>query len=199
MQKTTFTLILALASAPTMGRVAAQSAPFNEVGVIMGHWHIISKNVEANKKIFPAMGGKLLMPGGARLMMFPGVYINLTLGNEKGDGGTRGSVVNHVGFVVNNVQERVAQWEAAGVAVLPGNSNRIDDRIISNPVYVGEVVHKDTSYPGEHQAIIERALWQRVQGILKESPRKRAAHSRARTPALLKGRDLRPEWRGHDT
>jgi hypothetical protein len=182
-----------------MGRVAAQSAPFNEVGVIMGHWHIISKNVEANKKIFPAMGGKLLMPGGARLMMFPGVYINLTLGNEKGDGGTRGSVVNHVGFVVNNVQERVAQWEAAGVAVLPGNSNRIDDRIISNPVYVGEVVHKDTSYPGEHQAIIERALWQRVQGILKESPRKRAAHSRARTPALLKGRDLRPEWRGHDT
>jgi hypothetical protein len=60
-------------------------------------------------------------------------------------------------------------------------------RIISNPVYVGEAVHKGTSYPGEHKAIVERALWQRVQGILKENPRKRAAHSRARTPALLKG------------
>jgi DNA invertase Pin-like site-specific DNA recombinase len=60
-------------------------------------------------------------------------------------------------------------------------------RIISNPVYVGEARHKGTSYPGEHKAIIDRALWQRVQDILKVSPRKRAAHSRARTPALLKG------------
>jgi site-specific DNA recombinase len=60
-------------------------------------------------------------------------------------------------------------------------------RIISSPVYVGEAVHKGTSYPGEHKAIIDRPLWERVQSILKESPRKRAAHSRARTPALLKG------------
>jgi site-specific DNA recombinase len=60
-------------------------------------------------------------------------------------------------------------------------------RIISNPVYVGEAVHKGTSYLGEHMAIIDRPLWQRVQDILKVSPRKRAAHSRARTPALLKG------------
>jgi site-specific DNA recombinase len=60
-------------------------------------------------------------------------------------------------------------------------------RIINNPVYVGEAVHKGTSYPGEHKAIINRALWQRVQDILRVSPRKRAANSRARTPALLKG------------
>jgi site-specific DNA recombinase len=60
-------------------------------------------------------------------------------------------------------------------------------RIISNRVYIGEAVHKGTSYPGEHRAIIDRPLWERVQSILKESPRKRAAHSRARTPALLKG------------
>ena len=60
-------------------------------------------------------------------------------------------------------------------------------RIITNPVYAGEARHKGTSYPGEHKAIIDRALWRRVQDILKESPRKRAANSRARTPALLKG------------
>jgi len=60
-------------------------------------------------------------------------------------------------------------------------------RIISNPVYVGEARHKGTSYPGEHEALIDRALWRRVQDILKEHPRKRAANSRARTPALLKG------------
>jgi site-specific DNA recombinase len=60
-------------------------------------------------------------------------------------------------------------------------------RIIKNPVYVGEAAHKGMSYPGEHSAIINRKLWERVQAILKESPRKRAANSRSRTPALLKG------------
>src|SRR4029077_14597052 len=90
----------------TIGTVAAQPAPYNEVGVTMGHWHIISKDVEANKKIFLGMGAKMFMIGGNPFMMFPGTYINLTLGNEKGEGGTQGSVVNHVGFIVNNVQER---------------------------------------------------------------------------------------------
>ena len=51
-------------------------------------------------------------------------------------------------------------------------------RIITNPVYVGEARHKGTSYPGEHKAIVDRKLWDRVQAILKESPRKRAASSR---------------------
>ena len=37
------------------------------------------------------------------------------------------------------------------------------------------------------QAIIDQGLWDKVHGILKESPRKRAANTRAQTPALLKG------------
>jgi len=102
---------LLFASTLAAGTAAAQPAPFNETGVTMGHWHLISKDVEANKKIFLAMSGKLFMPGGNPVMMFPGIYINLNLGTEKGDGGSQGSVVNHVGFIVNNVQERVAQWK----------------------------------------------------------------------------------------
>src|SRR5215831_12427315 len=112
---------------------AAQPAAFNDVGVTMGHWHIVSKDVEANKKLFLGMGGQLFMPGGNPLMMFPGVYINLNLGTEKGDGGTQGSVVNHVGFIVNNVQEQVAKWKAADVPVLPGNNNRLDQAFVVTP------------------------------------------------------------------
>src|SRR5262249_28746456 len=112
---------------------AAQPAPFNDIGVTMGHWHIISKDVEANKKLFLAMGGKLFMPAGAPVIMFPGVYISLNLGTETGEGGSQGSVVNHVGFIVNNVQERVAQWKAAGVRVLPGNNNRLDQAFVETP------------------------------------------------------------------
>ena len=93
---------LMLASTVAAGTAVAQPAPFNEVGVTMGHWHIISKDAEANKKIFTGMGGKLLA-GAQPVMMFPGVYINLTLGTEKGEGGTRGSVVNHVGFIVKGL------------------------------------------------------------------------------------------------
>jgi predicted enzyme related to lactoylglutathione lyase len=117
----------------TAGTAAAQPAPFNPIGVTMGHWHIVSKDVEANKKLFLAMGGRLFMPGGNPVMMFPGVYINLVLDTEKGEGGTPGSVVNHVGFIVDNVQQRTAQWKAAGVAVLPGNNNRMDQAFVVTP------------------------------------------------------------------
>jgi DNA invertase Pin-like site-specific DNA recombinase len=60
-------------------------------------------------------------------------------------------------------------------------------KLLSNRTYVGEAVHKGTAYPGEHKAIIDRKLWDRVHAILQESPRARAATSRATTPALLKG------------
>ncbi|SFL41176.1 recombinase family protein [Shimia haliotis] len=60
-------------------------------------------------------------------------------------------------------------------------------RLLNNRVYRGEAVHKGQAYPGEHDAIINEALWDQVHAILKESPRKRANNSRLRTPALLKG------------
>jgi len=127
-----FTALL-LASTIAAGTASAQPAAFNEVGVTMGHWHIASKDPEANKKIFVGMGGKLFMPGGQPLMMFPGVYINLTLGNEKGEGRTQGSVINHGGFIVDNVQRRVGKGKAAGVAVLPGCNNRLDQAFVVTP------------------------------------------------------------------
>src|SRR3989442_333713 len=131
----------------TLGTAAAQPAPFNAVGVTMGHWHIASKDVEANKKLFLAMGGKLFMPAGNPLIMFPGLYINLNLGSGKGEGGTEGSVINHVGFIVDNVQQRVAQWKAAGVTVLPGNNNRLDQAYVVTPDGVRIEILEDKTQP----------------------------------------------------
>jgi catechol 2,3-dioxygenase-like lactoylglutathione lyase family enzyme len=137
------------------GTAAAQPAPYNDVGVTMGHWHIASKDVEANKKLFLAMGGKLFMPGGNPLIMFPGIYINLNLGTEKGDGETVGSVVNHVGFIVDNVQKRVAQWKAAGVQVLPGGNNRLDQAFVVTPdgVRIEILEDKAQSVPIRHEHV----------------------------------------------
>ena len=152
--KTNMFVALALMSALAVSPAAAQPAPFNESGVTMGHWHLASRDLDANKKLFLAMGGKLFMPAGNPLIMFPGLYINLNLGSEKGNGGTQGSVVNHVGFVVNNVQARVAEWKAAGVAVLPGNNNRLDQAFVETPdgVRMEILEDKTQSLPirGEH-------------------------------------------------
>jgi hypothetical protein len=68
-------------------------------------------------------------------------------------------------------------------------------KLLNNRVYVGDAMHKGTAYPGEHQAIIDRALWDRVHAILRESPRKRGAHTRAQTPSLLKGLIFGPTGR----
>ena len=136
--KKTMLIALALGLTLVAGTATAQPAPVNQAGVTMGHWHIASKDVEANKKLFVAMGGKLYMPGGQPLIMFPGLYISLILGNEKGEGGTVGSTVNHVGFIVDNVQKRVAEWKAKGVKVLPGGAlpgggNRLDQAYVETP------------------------------------------------------------------
>jgi site-specific DNA recombinase len=60
-------------------------------------------------------------------------------------------------------------------------------KLINSRVYLGEAVHKGTSYPGEHDAIITQELWDRVHAILKESPRERRAKNRDSSEALLKG------------
>ncbi len=60
-------------------------------------------------------------------------------------------------------------------------------KLLHNPVYVGEAVHKGVSYPGEHEAIVSRAQWDKVRAVLAENPNLRAGRVRAKTPFLLKG------------
>jgi DNA invertase Pin-like site-specific DNA recombinase len=60
-------------------------------------------------------------------------------------------------------------------------------KLLNNRTYVGEVEHKGQVYPGEHQGIVSRELWDRVHAALAESPRARANRNRAQSPALLRG------------
>jgi DNA invertase Pin-like site-specific DNA recombinase len=60
-------------------------------------------------------------------------------------------------------------------------------KLLGNRVYVGEALHKGVAYPGEHAAIVDRQLWDKVQLLLAKPARSRAAATRAQTPALLKG------------
>ncbi len=68
-------------------------------------------------------------------------------------------------------------------------------KLLNNRTYIGKAVHKGTIYPGEHEAIVSQALWDKVHTILSDSPRLRAARTRAQTPALLKGLIFGPTGR----
>jgi catechol 2,3-dioxygenase-like lactoylglutathione lyase family enzyme len=146
---------LFLASTFAAGSAVAQPFPFNEVGVTMGHWHLASKDLDANRKIFVGMGGKWFKIGANEYVMFPGVFVHLNLGGGPGNGGSRGSVVNHVGFIVNNVQEQVAKWKAAGIAVLPGGNNRQDQAYVETPdgLRIEILENKAQSMPLRHEHV----------------------------------------------
>ena len=59
--------------------------------------------------------------------------------------------------------------------------------MLQNRIYRGEIVHKDKSYPGEHKAIVDQDLWERVQARLVENRVERRIGGRAKNPSLLAG------------
>ena len=48
-------------------------------------------------------------------------------------------------------------------------------------------MHKGTAHPGEHAAIIDQNLWDKVHGLISDSPHKRGTRPNGRAPAILKG------------
>jgi len=40
--------------------------------------------------------------------------------------------------------------------------------LLRNPIYIGEVRHKGARYPGQHQPIVERSVWDKTQQLLRE-------------------------------
>lgn len=60
-------------------------------------------------------------------------------------------------------------------------------RILENPLYKGKIVHKENIYDGQHKAIIEPDIWEKVQATFNRAERPRSAGSRITTVPLLKG------------
>jgi site-specific DNA recombinase len=60
-------------------------------------------------------------------------------------------------------------------------------RILQNRIYLGEVAHKDAAHKGEHAAIVERVLWDKVHQVM--APNRRAASTgrRYESNSLFKG------------
>ena len=59
--------------------------------------------------------------------------------------------------------------------------------LLSNPIYVGDVRHKEQIATGQHEAIIERELWDAVRKTLKEQTNPRSRPDNLENASLLGG------------
>ncbi|HVU63918.1 MAG TPA: recombinase family protein [Phycisphaerales bacterium] len=60
-------------------------------------------------------------------------------------------------------------------------------QLLSNPVYIGRVPHKGTTYPGLHPAIVDAQVFKRVQELLAENGRAGPSRVRNKFGGILKG------------
>ena len=97
-----------LTSAPAY----AQLAPPGEAGVVMGHLHLTVRDLDAQRAFWSALGGTPVQNGNLQLIQFPGTFVMLR--KAEPTGGTVGSVVNHVGFLVKSLKEWQDKAQASG-------------------------------------------------------------------------------------
>jgi len=60
--------------------------------------------------------------------------------------------------------------------------------LLSNPIYIGEIRHKNLRHPGQHQAIVDRAVWERTRQQLQEHRVRARSHDASHEKSPLIGR-----------
>jgi hypothetical protein len=59
---------------------------------------------------------------------------------------------------------------------------------LANPIYVGEIRHKQERHPGQHEAIVNRGLWEKVQQHLHDHAARHRERPTKALPSPLAGR-----------
>ena len=95
----------------------AQLAPSDANGVTFGHVHLNVADIEVHKQLWVEhFGGVVIQKGPLVTVRLPGTFIVLTEREPSGD--TEGSVLDHFGFKVPDIEEFLAGWRAAGYEVM---------------------------------------------------------------------------------
>jgi len=104
-------LLAAALTMPSSGQLAAPNA----AGVSMGHIHLYVSDVAAHQKFWTLMGGVPVANQRLEMIQFPGVMILIRKGET--NGGTVGSIVNHIAFTWKDLPAAMANWKAAGYQI----------------------------------------------------------------------------------
>jgi hypothetical protein len=89
---------------------------------------------------------------------------------------------NRLGLVTKRRQRRDGR-QTGGRPFSRGNLYQL----LANPIYVGQVSHKGTPHPGQHEAVIDRETFEAVGRQLASNASRRRSASNARAPSLLSG------------
>src|SRR5437868_4644676 len=86
-------------------------------------------------------------------------------------------------------------WTSASGRLIGGNpfSRGALYLMLQNRTYLGEIVHKGQSHPGEHAPIVDQPLWDAAQSRLADNSAERSSGTRTREPSLLAGRLFDPD------
>ncbi len=93
--------------------------------------------------------------------------------------------------VVTKIQQRTSGPHRGGIPFRRGSLFYL----LKNPVYRGKIVHRGKVYDGEHEAIIDEALWNAVQAQLKEKAPPRRRSTNEPQQAMLRGLITDPHGR----
>jgi len=90
-----FALGLSLSVARPAGAQLVAPGPS---GVVMGHVHVVTRDLDAHRRFWTVLGGRPAKNGQLEMIQFPGAFVNLRQGEPSG--GSVGTSINHVGFLV---------------------------------------------------------------------------------------------------
>jgi catechol 2,3-dioxygenase-like lactoylglutathione lyase family enzyme len=110
------TLVLAATLVMT-GHAWAQLPLLNDNTLIYAHHHLNVPDIAEAKKFWvDTLGGTAVSAGPLQMVKFPNVIIVFT--QRAPTGGTKGTTVNHVGFLVPSVRKMLDKVKAAGYSIV---------------------------------------------------------------------------------
>src|SRR5215831_14404408 len=115
MRRRIFLSVLAAVLVSHTAGFAQLTAP-NDNGIAIGHIHLLSKDPDAQKKIWiEALGAQVTKTGTLEMLRLPGVFI--IINRAEPSAGSVGSTADHFGLSVRDLNETKAKLAAVSVQV----------------------------------------------------------------------------------
>jgi catechol 2,3-dioxygenase-like lactoylglutathione lyase family enzyme len=98
------------------GSAHAQLSPYNAAGITYGHVHLNVKDIEVQKKLWvDHFDGVVVQKGPLTAVRLPNMLVAFLV--KEPTGPSEGTVIDHFGFRVRNIEEVKTKWKAAGYQV----------------------------------------------------------------------------------
>ncbi len=109
-------IAIALMSFLATSHSLAQLATPNEAGLTYGHVHLNVSDIELHKRLWvDHFGGTVVQKGSLTAVRMPNMAV--VLNAREPTGGSQGTVMDHFGFKVRNIEKFLAKWRAEGLPV----------------------------------------------------------------------------------